>query len=170
MPGKLLNLTFHSVGVLAGEDLRFKEAAIASGLVTGDAMDEIGGGNGPKPFFDANKDKLLHPPKVKEPSGVDIATRAHCIDTAEYIGQRAGAKVTATLAGELLSEAPASSRIRKQHHVSRAGEDLLLIRERKVVVGRNSTGERDIVRAERPFHLHEEWVATSRSVRHGFHE
>lgn len=75
MPGKFLNLTFHGPGVLTGEDLRFKEMAIASGLVTGDAMDEMGGGNGPKPFFDANKDKLLHPPKSKDPSGVDIATR-----------------------------------------------------------------------------------------------
>jgi hypothetical protein len=89
MAGKLLNLTFHGVGVLTGEDLRFKEAAVASGLVKGDAMDDIGGGNGPKPFFDANKDKLLHSSRVKEPSGVDIATlNAVSLVTFNRLGRR----------------------------------------------------------------------------------
>lgn len=76
MPGKLLILTFHGAGVLTGEDLRFKESAIASGLVNGDAMDETDGGAGPKPFFDAHKDDLLQPPKAKEPGGLDLVMRS----------------------------------------------------------------------------------------------
>jgi catechol 2,3-dioxygenase-like lactoylglutathione lyase family enzyme len=78
MPGKLLTLTFHQPGALTGEDLRFKENAIDSGLVSGDAMEEVGQNNdGPKPFFDANKDLLL--PSTTSPAfgGLQIAKRGN---------------------------------------------------------------------------------------------
>lgn len=39
MAGKLLILTFHATPGLLAEDLRFKSAALASGLIAGDAMD-----------------------------------------------------------------------------------------------------------------------------------
>lgn len=74
MPGKLLILTYHGAGALTGEDLRFKEAAITSTLVSGDAMDEVGQNNsGPKPFLDAHADLLLQPPGSRDPAGVDLA-------------------------------------------------------------------------------------------------
>lgn len=73
MPGKLLNLTFHEPGVLTGEDLRFKSAAIASGLISGDAMDEMGSSNdGPKPFLQANKDLLMQSDKKPELGGLTV--------------------------------------------------------------------------------------------------
>lgn len=64
MPGKLLNLTFHQPDALTGEDLRFKAGALKSMLVDGDVMDEVGAGDGPKPFL-ANNIDLLTPTKKK---------------------------------------------------------------------------------------------------------
>jgi len=75
MPGKLLILTYRGAGALTGEDLRFKEAAIRLKLISGDAMDETGQNNdGPKPYFDAHRQELLHDPKKRGPSGVDVAS------------------------------------------------------------------------------------------------
>lgn len=69
MPGKFVNLTFHGAGSLTGEDLRLKEEAIKTTLVTGDAMDEAG----PMAILNKNAKDLFATPGKND--GLDVATR-----------------------------------------------------------------------------------------------
>lgn len=118
MPGRFLNLNFHGAGKLTGEDVRLKEAAIASNLVSSDAMDEAV----PRKFFDEHP-VLLRPANAKpnDATGMQIVPSAKGdVVTMNRVGREAFARdgFAAAMTGwfELLMKVPVDALILGGHH------------------------------------------------------
>ncbi|HEX7832493.1 MAG TPA: hypothetical protein VF787_22735 [Thermoanaerobaculia bacterium] len=119
MPGRFMNLNFHGAGKLTGEDVRLKEAAIDSKLVSSDAMDEAA----PKKFFDDNRDVLLRPKDAKpdDATGMQIVSSAKGdVVTMNRVGREAFARngFTKAMTGwlELLMKVPVDALVLGGHH------------------------------------------------------
>lgn len=88
MAGKLLILTFHGPpkgGDLTGADIHFKRAALASGLIDGDAMDQTAAKN----FLTANLTALSHDPKGDRSNGLDLVIDGDRVVTLNRVGGNA---------------------------------------------------------------------------------